>query len=98
MKIETASATMSTAPLLSTTASKVENKLGWAAMPNFPEVDGDSEISLGWDAMPAFGNASATSGDAELVAAFVRTTRLADAEPSALASFWSHLSLLCVKA
>jgi hypothetical protein len=98
MKIETFSAAASTATLPTATVSKVDANLGWAAMSSFPEMVSAQEVSLGWDAMPAFGKADIASGDAELVANFVRTSRLADAEPSALASFWSHMSLLCMKA
>jgi hypothetical protein len=98
MKIETFSTAMRTATLTTSTVSKVETNLGWAAMSSFPEVVSAQEVSLGWDAMPAFGKADIASGDAELVANFVRTSRLAEAEPSALASFWSHMSLLCLKA
>lgn len=98
MKTETFSATMSTATLPTSTISKNDTNLGWAAMSSFPAGVSAQDVSLGWDAMPAFGKEDAASGDAELVANFVRSTRLADTEPSTLASFWSHMSLLCMKA
>lgn len=89
-------ATTTTRP--NSAVTKGEANLGWAAMPSFPSAVNAQDVSLGWDAMQAFGKADAVSGDAELVANFVRSTRLADTVPSALASFWSHMSILCIKA
>lgn len=89
-------ATTTTRP--TSTVTKGEANLGWAAMPSFPSAVNAQDVSLGWDAMSAFGKTDAASGDAELVANFVRSTRLADTVPSTLASFWSHMSLLCMKA
>jgi hypothetical protein len=97
MKLETAIPAMNTATLLPSTTTKAANGLGWASMPSFPVQEAITDFSLGWDAMPAFGHSQPVSGDAELVANFVRTTRLANTAPSPLESFWSHMSLLCVK-
>lgn len=98
MKTVTLATAMNSATLPTSTVSKSETNLGWAAMSSFPAGVSAQDVSLGWDAMPGFGKADAASGDAELVANFVRSTRLADTEPSTLASFWSHMSLLCMKA
>lgn len=98
MKLEAAISAMNNATLLPSTTAKAANGLGWASMPSFPVQDATDEFNLGWNAMPAFGHNQSVSGDAELVANFVRTTRLANTDPSPLASFWSHMSLLCVKA
>lgn len=73
-----------------------EQKLGWSAMSHFAETKPEPTMSLGWSAMPSFGESSMFSGDAELVANFVRTTRLAESTPSMLATFWSQMSLLSV--
>ncbi len=98
MKLETAIPAMNTATLLPSTTAKATNGLGRASMPSFPVQEATADFSLGWEAMPAFGHSQPVSGDAELVANFMRTTRLANTDPSPLASFWSHMSLLCVKA
>ncbi len=98
MKLETTSPAIRTANFTSDTVSQPDQAMGWSSMPHFGSVIDDSNLSLGWDAMPGFGETPKASGDAELVANFVRTTRLTETTPSMLASFWTEMSLLCAKA
>ena len=98
MKLETTSPAIRTATFTAETASHSDQTLGWSSMTHFGSVIAESNLSLGWNAMPGFGETPTASGDAELVANFVRTTRLTETTPSMLASFWTEMSLLCAKA
>jgi len=88
MKHELASFTLNS----STAFQLAPAKLGWAAMPVFPVVSTEREITLGWDAMPAFGEAFPARSKADSILESAHEIRPASRKTSLLGSFWSAVS------
>ena len=93
MNLNTTSATMNSSTALLIPTSQTVTNLGWSAMPTFPDVVVEKEISLGWGAMPAFGESAPTCNDAESVADFARETHQATPKADLVKSFWRAMSL-----